>query len=320
MADLNGPALALAHLCVHLPTAAGMVRAVEDFSLTINQGEKWCLLGESGCGKTILGLSILKLLPAGVRTSGSIRVSGKEILDLSTKQLRYLRGREVAMIFEQPASCLDPLFTVGDQVAEAVQVQAKTSRRAAREKTLKLLDRVRLPDPRKRARQYPHELSGGMVQKVMIAMALALKPKLIIADEPTTALDVSVQIQIIDLLNTILEETGASLLLISHDPDTARNLCQKAVVMYAGRMVEKGRLTDLFDVPKHPYTKALLEALSGEDPRPIPGRVPSLTASSPGCSFQPRCTVALPLCRQKQPEFRGNLRCHHQAPCSALKI
>jgi oligopeptide/dipeptide ABC transporter ATP-binding protein len=320
MADLNGPALALAHLCVHLPTAAGMVRAVEDFSLTINQGEKWCLLGESGCGKTILGLSILKLLPAGVRTSGSIRVSGKEFLDLSTKQIKYLRGREVAMIFEQPASCLDPLFTVGDQVAEAVQVQAKTSRRAAREKTLELLDRVRLPDPRKRARQYPHELSGGMVQKVMIAMALALKPKLIIADEPTTALDVSVQIQIIDLLNTILEETGASLLLISHDPDTARNLCQKAVVMYAGRMVEKGRLTDLFDVPKHPYTKALLEALSGEDPRPIPGRVPSLTASSPGCSFQPRCTVALPLCRQKQPEFRGNLRCHHQAPCSTLKI
>ncbi len=320
MAELNGPALALEHLCIHLPTAAGMVRAVEDFNLAIGKGEKWCLLGESGCGKTILALSILKLLPAGVQISGSIRVSGKEIKDLSAKQLRYLRGREVAMIFEQPASCLDPLFTVGDQVAEAVQVQAKASRRAAREKALELLDRIRLPDPRKRARQYPHELSGGMIQKVMIAMALARKPKLIIADEPTTALDVSVQIQIIDLLNTILEETRASLLLISHDPDAARNLCQKAVVMYAGRMVEKGHLTDLFDAPKHPYTEALFKALSGENPRPIPGRVPSLTGFSPGCSFYPRCTVAFPLCRQKEPEFRGKIRCHHQAPCSVLKI
>ncbi len=322
MAELNGRALALEleHLCIHLPTAAGVVRAVEDFNLAIYQGEKWCLLGESGCGKTIVALSVLKLLPAGVRISGSIRVSGKEILDLSAKQLRYLRGREVAMIFEQPASCLDPLFTVGDQVAESVQVRAKISRKAAREKTMELLDRVRLPDPRKRARQYPHELSGGMIQKVMIAMALARKPKLIIADEPTTALDVSVRIQIIDLLNKILEETRASLFLISHDPDAARNLCQKAVVMYAGQMVEKGHLTDLFDAPRHPYTKSLFEALSGENPRPIPGRVPSLNGFYRGCAFHPRCTMALPLCRQKEPEFRGNLRCHHLSPCSALKI
>lgn len=318
MADLSGPALELAHLSIHLPTPVSMVRAVEDFSLTINQGEKWCLLGESGCGKTILALSLLKLLPAGARISGSIRVGDKEIQKLSARQLRYLRGREVAMIFEQPVSCLDPLFSVGDQVAEAVQVPGKISRRAAREKTLDLLDRVRLPDPRKRARQYPHELSGGMIQKVMIAMALARNPRLIIADEPTTALDVSVQIQIIDLFDSILEETGASLLLISHDPDTARQLCRKAVVMYAGRMVEKGNLADLFAVPRHPYTRSLFEALSGEDPRPIPGRVPSLACTFPGCAFQPRCTLALPLCRQLEPEFRGNLRCHRQVPCSAL--
>jgi oligopeptide/dipeptide ABC transporter ATP-binding protein len=202
-------------------------------------------------------------------------------------------------------------------VAEAVQVLEKINRRAAREKALDLLARVRLPDPRNRARQYPHELSGGMIQKVMIAMTLARKPKLIIADEPTTALDVSVQIQIIDLFHSILEETGASLLLISHDPDTARNLCQNAAVMYAGRMLEKGRLADLFQAPRHPYTKSLFEALSGEYPRPIPGRVPSLISHFPGCAFHPRCTKALPLCRKKEPAFRGNTRCHRLIPCSA---
>jgi oligopeptide/dipeptide ABC transporter ATP-binding protein len=317
MADLNGQVLALTHLCVHLPTTSGMVQAVVDFNLTIGRGEKWCLLGESGCGKTILALSLLKLLPVGASTSGSIRVCGKPLLNLSARQLRHLRGREVAMIFEQPASCLDPLFTIGDQVAEAVQVLEKIGRKAAREKALDLLDRVRLPDPCKRARQYPHELSGGMIQKVMIAMTLARKPKLIIADEPTTALDVSVQIQIIDLFNSILEETGASLLLISHDPDTAKNLCQKAVVMYAGRMVERGCLADLFHVPRHPYTKSLFEALSGEYPRPIPGRVPSLISLFPGCAFHPRCRKALPLCREKEPAFRGNIRCHRPIPCSA---
>jgi oligopeptide/dipeptide ABC transporter ATP-binding protein len=317
MADLSDPVLALTHLGVHLPTVSGMVHAVVDFNLTMGQGEKWCLLGESGCGKTILALSLLKLLPAGARTEGSIQVCGKEIRSLSARQLRHLRGREVAMIFEQPVSCLDPLFTIGDQVTEAVRVLEKTGRRAAREKAIDLLDRVRLPDPRKRARQYPHELSGGMIQKVMIAMTLARKPKLIIADEPTTALDVSVQIQIIDLFHSILDETGASLLLISHDPDTARNLCRKAVVMYAGRMVEKGPLADLFQLPRHPYTKSLFEALSGEYPRPIPGRVPSLIDLFPGCAFQPRCTKALPLCREKEPAFRGNVRCHRLIPCSA---
>ena len=316
MAELNEPVLALTHLCVHLPSAAGVVRAVEDFNLTLYRGEKWCLLGESGCGKTILALSLLNLLPADTRISGSIQVCGKEISRLSARQLRELRARDVAMIFEQPASCLDPLFTIGDQVTEAVQVRKKINRRAAREKTLELLARVRLPDPRKKARQYPYELSGGMIQKVMIAMALARKPRLIIADEPTTALDVSVRIQIIDLIKTILEDTGASLLLISHDPHTVENLCSKAAVMYAGKMVEKGRLADLLHSPAHPYTRALFEALSGEKPRPIPGRVPSLAALSPGCAFHPRCPVALPLCRTNDPTFKGNTRCHRQRLCS----
>ncbi len=318
MADLSGPVLALEHLYVHLPTAAGMVRAVQNVHLTINQGEKWCLLGESGCGKTILALSLLNLLPAGARISGSVRVCGQQMLGLSPGQLRDLRARDVAMIFEQPASCLDPLFTVGDQVAEAVRAREKISRRAARQKALDLLAWVRLPDPHKRARQYPHELSGGMVQKVMIAMVLARKPRLIIADEPTTALDASVQIQIIDLFNTILEQTRASLLLISHDTDAAECLCRQAAVMYAGRLVEKGRLKDLLAAAGHPYTRCLFEALSGEEPRPIPGRVPSLMDDIPGCAFQPRCPVALPLCRWQEPAFRGNIRCHRHLPCSAL--
>jgi oligopeptide/dipeptide ABC transporter ATP-binding protein len=317
MADLNNPVLALTHLWVHLPTAAGMVKAVVDVTLTIGQGERWCLLGESGCGKTILALSLLKLLPAGARTEGVIQICGKALARLSAEHLRHLRGREVAMIFEQPASCLNPFFTVGEQVVEAVQVLEKIGRKAAREKALDLLARVRLPDPRRRAGQYPHELSGGMLQKVMIAMTLARKPKLIIADEPTTALDVSVQIQIVDLFNAILEETGASLLLISHDPDTAQDLCRKAAVMYAGRLVEKGPLGVLFQTPRHPFTKALLDALSGEFPRPIPGRAPSLTTLFPGCAFAPRCTLALPLCREKEPEFRGDIRCHHPVPCCA---
>ena len=313
------PALELDHLSVHFPTAAGVVKAVEAFNLTILPGEKWCLLGESGCGKTVLALSILRLLPAGTRISGAIRLSGVSVLDLDRKALKAIRGGRAAMIFEQPASCLDPLFTVGDQVAETLLAQGNIGRRAARQEALELLARVRLPSPEKRARQYPHQLSGGMIQKVMIAIALARKSKLIIADEPTTALDVSVQIQIIDLLNEVSTETGASLLLISHDPDTAKALCQQAVVMYAGQMVEQGDLKRLFQAPRHPYTQALLKALAGKEPRPIPGGVPALTDLPAGCPFHPRCPMAMPQCRLQKPELKGNLRCYLQTPCSASK-
>ena len=317
MESLIPPALELDRLTIHIPTSSGVVRAVEDFNLVINQGERWCLLGESGCGKTILALSILRLLPAGADLSGQIRLSGTNVLDLHPKELKNIRGRGAAMIFEQPMSCLDPLFTVGDQVMEAVMVQEKTARKEAREKTLDLLHRVRLPSPDGIFFHYPHELSGGMAQKVMIAMALAGKSKLIIADEPTTALDASVQIQIIDLMNEILDETGASLLLISHDPDAASSLADTIAVMYAGRMLEKGRAGDLLENPGHPYTKALFRALSGNEPRPIPGRVPSLTDLPPGCPFHPRCSEAVEKCRLKEPEFTGNIRCHHLPPCSA---
>ncbi|MFH1137300.1 MAG: ABC transporter ATP-binding protein [Pseudomonadota bacterium] len=316
MATLTTPVLELENLTIHLPTAAGVVRAVEDFNLTIGRGEKWRLVGESGCGKTILALGVLRLLPAGARISGTIKLSGIDVTSLSARELTRIRGREAALIFEQPASCLHPLLTVGDQVAEAVLVQEKIGRRAAWKKAVNLLDRVRLPAPEKRAGQYPSELSGGMVQKVMIAMALARKPKLIIADEPTTALDVSVQVQIVELLEEVLAETGASLLLISHDPDAARGLCGHAAVMYAGRLVDLGLQDSLLTAPRHPYAQALFAALSGNEPRPIPGRVPSLTDLPPGCAFHPRCPAAQPRCGMEEPLLIGNVRCHRQAPCS----
>ena len=309
MAQLNEPLLVVDGLCVHFPSALGLVRAVEDFSLDIGPGQRWGLLGESGCGKTVAALSILRLLPATAVIVGRIRLGGKDMLSLPPRRLRRVRGAEVAMIFEQPGTSLDPLFPVGAQVAETILAHEPVGKKAARQRACELLRRVHIPDPVRCLGLYPHELSGGMRQRVAIAMALALSPRLIVADEPTTALDPTVQGQIIDLLNEALDQTGAALLLITHDTDAARALCAHAAIMYAGQLVEKGDLPMVFEAPRHPYTQALLTALGGDRPRPIAGRTPALTDLPSGCRFHPRCPLATSHCRVAAPALADGVRC-----------
>ena len=309
MADMNRPVLTIDGLSIHFPTSLGLIHAVEDFHLTIAPGERWGLLGESGCGKTVLAMSIPRLLPATAAVAGRIDLNGHDVLAMPTREIRRLRGRTVGMIFEQPTCRLDPMFTVGDQIAEGIRAHETVSRRAARQRAVELLRQVRIPSPEHRARQYPHQLSGGMRQRVMIAIALALRPRLMVADEPTTSLDVSVQRQIIDLLDEVLEEIGAALLLITHDRDVVQALCRWVIIMYAGQMVEKGELVDVFARPAHPYTRALLSALSGNQPRPIPGQPPSLADPPSGCRFHPRCEHALASCSLEPPPFDGQVRC-----------
>jgi len=286
----------------------GALRAVDGVSLDVPRGKTLGLVGESGSGKSVTALSVLRLIatPPGRIVSGSIVYGGKNLLELPERELRDLRGNRIAMIFQDPMTSLNPVFRVGEQVAEALRVHGRAGRRAAAQRAVELLARVGIPDPAQRATEYPHQLSGGMRQRVMIAMALACGPDVLIADEPTTALDVTIQAQILDLLARLQRELGMSVLLITHDLGVVAEVCEEVAVMYAGQIVERARTTDLFRAPRHPYTAGLLRSMprlghEGERLEEIPGIVPDLRKLPVGCRFTDRCPRAQAKCRAEAP-------------------
>jgi peptide/nickel transport system ATP-binding protein len=287
----------------------GPVTVVDGISFDLAAGETLAVVGESGCGKSVTALSLLRILPEPQgRVAGTVRLDGRDLLALSEDAMRDVRGDEIAMIFQEPMTSLNPVRTIGDQIIEALRAHRPLSRREARDQTIELLTRVRIPDARRRLGEYPHRLSGGMRQRVMITMALACRPKLLIADEPTTALDVTIQAQILSLLRRLQDELGMAIMLISHNLGVVAGMASRVVVMYAGRIVEEAPVGDLFARPLHPYTEGLLGATPHLDTadRPhrladIPGIVPPLDALPPGCAFAPRCPKVMDICRAERP-------------------
>ena len=295
-------------------TSDGVVRAVDGVSYSVRAGETLAVVGESGCGKSVTAMSILRLLPSPPAriVSGAIRFEGRDLLTASEAEMRRIRGNEISMIFQEPMTSLNPVLTVGKQIAETLELHQGLSGDAAQARAVEMLELVKIPAPARRAKEYPHQLSGGMRQRVMIAMALACNPKLLIADEPTTALDVTIQAQILDLMLELKRKIGAAIVLITHDLGVVAETAQRVVVMYAGRKVEEATVESLFDRPRHPYTLGLMGSIprlgGGEDAeglRPrlteIPGIVPRLTHPIVGCAFAERCTYVQPICRQSRP-------------------
>jgi peptide/nickel transport system ATP-binding protein len=314
------PLLAVEDLSVRFETDAGAVHAVDRMSLTLEPRQVLGIVGESGCGKSVTALSILGLLPATARVTGSVRFEGVDLLEAPRSHLRKVRGRRISFVFQEPMTSLNPVFRIGRQVEEALREHLDLSRRAARERTVELLDLVHIPDPRRRVDDYPHQLSGGMRQRVMIAMALACDPKILIADEPTTALDVTIQAGILDLLRELRERLGTAIILITHNLGVVADLADRVVVMYAGRKAEEAPVAELFEQPQHPYTIGLLGAI----PRPgaarngklkeIPGRVPSLAELPGHCAFADRCPRADELSWTEVPQLRP-VRPDHLVAC-----
>jgi peptide/nickel transport system ATP-binding protein len=304
------PLLELRDLRTHFETDDGVARAVDGVSFIVERGRTLAILGESGCGKSMTALSILRLVtPPGRIVGGQILYRGEDLLGLSERAMRRVRGKEIAMIFQEPMTSLNPVFTVGNQIAEAVRLHQHLDRGAVRARVVESLRTVEIPDPERRADAYPHELSGGMRQRCMIAMALACEPSLLIADEPTTALDVTIQAQILDLLGSLRARFGMGMMLITHDLGIVAEQADHVAVMYAGRIVEHAPVIDLFERPLHPYTIALLEAVGridaeGRRLRALPGTVPSLTRLPSGCRFRDRCPRAIDDCAHVDPELR----------------
>ena len=290
------------------------MRAVDGVSYAVRSGETLGVVGESGCGKSVTALSVLRLIatPPGRIVGGAIRFEGRNLLAMTETEMEGIRGNDISMIFQEPMTSLNPLFTVGRQISEAIALHQGLSRRAAMSKAIEMLQRVNMPEPEQRAHAYPHQLSGGMRQRVMIAMALSCNPKVLIADEPTTALDVTIQAQILDLMRELQATFGTAIILITHDMGVVAENADRVVVMYAGRKVEEAPADDLFDRPGHPYTKGLLGSIPNLDVaaqagakrtrlNEIKGMVPSLSALPPGCTFAPRCAFATDVCRATYP-------------------
>jgi oligopeptide/dipeptide ABC transporter ATP-binding protein len=300
--------LEVKNLRTHFPTRAGLVRAVDGVSFYLDRGELLGLVGESGCGKSMTALSIMRLIaPPGKIVSGEILFDGRDLPKLSNAAMRDVRGNDIAMIFQDPMTSLNPVFTVGEQIAEALRLHRSLPRKDARAAAVDAMREVSIPDPALRVDDYPHQLSGGMRQRVMIAMALACDPKLLIADEPTTALDVTIQAQILDLLNGLRKTRDLAVLLITHDLGVVAEVADRVAVMYTGKIVEESPVDELFARPKHPYTEGLLrsvpkltvkDVVKAERLQTIEGVVPKPTALPPGCHFEPRCAYRMPRCRQ----------------------
>jgi peptide/nickel transport system ATP-binding protein len=310
---VSEPLLTVRDLAVAFADDDGPARAVDGVSLDVAPGELLALVGESGCGKSVTALTLMGLTRApGARVEGSARFAGTELIGASESELRRIRGAEIAMVFQDPLSSLNPVMRVVDQVAEQVLAHEDVTRAAARERAVELLGRVGIPRAAERAGAYPHELSGGMRQRAMIAMALSCRPRLLIADEPTTALDVTVQAQILDLIRDLRDETGAGVVLVTHDLGVVAEVADRVAVMYAGRIVERGTVEEIFHDPQHPYTWGLLGALPrldrprGERLAAVAGLPPSPAAKPEGCHFRPRCPHAFPLCGEPPAlEHRG---------------
>jgi oligopeptide/dipeptide ABC transporter ATP-binding protein len=304
---VSGSLLRVEDLRTEFRTEDGVLVAVDGVSLELTAGETLVLVGESGSGKSMTALSVLRLVPeAGRITGGHVWFEGRDLLAVGAAEMRRVRGSRIAMVFQEPMTSLNPVFTCGDQVAESLEVHEALGRAAARERAIELLGQVGIPEPAERARQYPHELSGGMRQRVMIAMALACRPALLIADEPTTALDVTIQAQILELLQRLQAEMGMALLLITHDLGVVAGVADRVCVLYAGQVVESCAAAEVFRAGRHPYTAGLLASLPrvGERTdrlRVIPGQVPDASAFPPGCRFHPRCPVAEARCAVSAP-------------------
>ncbi len=310
---MKEPLLEVKDLTVHFFTDEGVVRAVENVSLEIYPGEVLGLVGESGCGKSVTGLSLLRLIPIppGRVVNGDILFNGRSLLSLEEKEMEKVRGNDIAMIFQEPMTSLNPVFTIGDQIVEAVLLHQGVDKTEAKKKAVEMLDRVKIPAPEKRMDSYPHQLSGGMRQRAMIAMALSCQPKLLIADEPTTALDVTIQAQILHLLKEIQGEMGMSVILITHDLGVVSEIADRVAVMYAGRIFEYGPIKAIFTRLRNPYTYGLMRSipqLTGKKDRlyAIPGQVPDPMHLPEGCKFHPRCYMMIEDCKKGEPMFQVN--------------
>jgi oligopeptide/dipeptide ABC transporter ATP-binding protein len=320
---LEGEALLeVRNLRTSFPSEEGVVHAVDNISFNVRRGEAVALVGESGCGKSVTAMSIMRLVASPGRiTAGHIRYKGRDLAKLSEREMREVRGNDIAMVFQEPMTSLNPVFKVGAQVAEAIRIHRKVSKREAWKQAGEMLELVTIPDPVKRLDDYPHQLSGGMRQRVMIAMALSCDPELLIADEPTTALDVTIQAQIMELLGGLQKKLGLAILLITHDLGVVAEFCERIIVMYTGRIVEQAPVLELFANPAHPYTRGLLKSLpsvtrAGEGGRlpTIAGMVPPISKLPPGCKFNPRCPDVMPICLGNEPA-RMIVAPEHDARC-----
>ncbi|HEY7248307.1 MAG TPA: ABC transporter ATP-binding protein [Xanthobacteraceae bacterium] len=313
----RAPVLEVQRLQTFFFTGQGVFRAVDGLGFCVAPGETLAIVGESGCGKTVTALSLMRLVPdpPGRIAGGSVRLAGRELLALDEEAMRRVRGKDISMIFQEPMTSLNPVMTIGRQITEALLLHENLSRSAAHRKAIDMLRLVRISDPEQRIREYPHQLSGGMRQRVMIAMALACNPRVLIADEPTTALDVTIQAQILDLIAELQSRLGTAVILITHDLGVVAEMAQRVIVMYAGRKVEEGPVEALFARPLHPYTRGLLASVPRltlergalrRPPQPlqeIPGMVPALIDLPPGCVFAPRCALADDRCRREYPPY-----------------
>ena len=315
-------------LQTHFRTSDGVNRAVDGVSFQVRSGETMAIVGESGCGKSVTAMSILRLIPEPPgKLAGAIRFGGRDLMKLSDREMRQIRGNEISMIFQEPMTSLNPVLNVGQQIGETLRLHQNMSASKAEDRAVEMLRLVGIPEPGRRVREYPHQLSGGMRQRVMIAIALACNPKLLIADEPTTALDVTIQAQILDLMRDLKHRVGAAIVLITHDLGVVAEVAERVVVMYAGRKVEEAKVGPLFRSPRHPYTQGLLgsmpklgSSLTGEETRlaEIPGLVPSLKTKLEGCVFASRCPHVTDLCRRVAPALEekapGHAAACHYAP------
>ena len=313
--------LSIRNLKTYFYTDAGVAKAVDDVSLDIPEGKTVALVGESGCGKSVTALSVLRLVPdpPGKIVDGEIWLRGKELTAEPERFMRSVRGNGVSMIFQEPMTSLNPVFRVGNQVAAAMRVHRKLGSSDARRETIELFKKVGIPSPETRVREYPHQMSGGMRQRIMIAMALACRPSLLIADEPTTALDVTIQAQILDLLRQLQREFGMAILLITHDLGIVAENADEAAIMYAGKIVERAPVRELYRAPKHPYTHGLFRSLpgkhkAGEPLQGIRGQVPAATHFPSGCRFHPRCPHVMDVCRDREPRLEP-VAAGHMAAC-----
>jgi peptide/nickel transport system ATP-binding protein len=328
MSGADDAVLAVEGLQTFFFTRQGIVKAVDDVGFSLRRGETLAIVGESGCGKSMTALSIMRLIPQppGRIVGGSVTLNGRDLLQLDDAAMRAIRGNEISMIFQEPMTSLNPVLTIGEQVGEALRLHQNLSRAAALAKAIDMLRVVKIPEPAQRAREYPHQLSGGMRQRAMIAMALACKPAVLIADEPTTALDVTIQAQILDLILELQKAMGTAVILITHDLGVVAETAQRVIVMYAGRKVEEADVDALFAAPQHPYTRGLLASIprldfsGGDASAPaerlaeISGIVPSLVNLGAGCAFAPRCALADDRCRKTYPPYEEK-RARHWAAC-----
>jgi oligopeptide/dipeptide ABC transporter ATP-binding protein len=301
--------LSIKGLKTNFYTYTGVVKALDGIDLDINKGETIGLVGETGCGKSVTALSIIRLIqwPPGKIDEGSVMFDGKDLLKLSNKEMRKIRGNKISMIFQEPMNAFNPVYTIGDQIAEVIMLHQKKKKKEAWQQAIEMLKFTGIPAPERVAKSYPHELSGGMLQRSMIAMALSCKPKLLIADEPTTALDVTIEAQILDLMKGLKSTTGSSILLITHDLGIIAEMCDRVGVMYAGNIVELSDVETIYHNPSHPYTNGLICAIPRLSTKQcsrletIPGNVPNLIIPPPGCRFHPRCSKAMDRCRKEKP-------------------